>query len=245
MMVFWCVNAAPIDYQLDLYTSWRQKWNLQASTTLPPSTPLSPIHWILFPLLFPLVGCPTGTSLSPCECVASPSDSPPINRYSTLSPALTLPDVNVIYLCCLPLVWLFWVQTWQNIQQPCIFLCWFLMHVLRITCPFGWRGCVVFLFQCSLYYLIPPSILSLSHPILVITIWVFVFGLSGVGLIVHLCAALSVSSICHIYCTSMQFSDGVEKNFINKHFIWNSRHLTLLFQKWRAEKQCTVGDLSQ
>lgn len=106
----------------------------------------------------------------------------------------------------------FWVQTWQNIQQPCIFLCWFLMHVLRITCPCGWRGCVVvFLSVFSVLFNSPSVFLSLSHPILVIAVWIFVFGLSGVGLIVHLCAALAVSSICHIYCTSMQFSDGVEK----------------------------------
>lgn len=110
MLVF--VSATTVDCQIDLYASWPHKWNLQASqqpaTVHLPST----FHRILFPLLFQFVGCPTGTTLPPCECVASSSDSPSINRYSTLSCALTLPDVNFIYPCCLPLVWLFLGPNW-------------------------------------------------------------------------------------------------------------------------------------
>lgn len=85
------MNAEPIDYQINPNASWPHKFKLQGPTqTHPPSSPSSLIHQILFPLLFPLVGCPTGTSLPPRECVTSSSDNPPINRYSTLSRVLTL-----------------------------------------------------------------------------------------------------------------------------------------------------------
>lgn len=217
-------------HQIDLYTPRPHKLNLQASTAThpPPPSPLftessslSCSNW-----LAAWVGLP------PCECVASSSDNPPINRYSTLSCALPLPDVNVIFPCCLPPVWFLWVQTWQNIQQSCIFLCWFLMHVLRITCPCGWRGRAVFFFLSVFSVLFNSSSvpLFLSHPIIVIAIWIFVFGLSGVGLIVHLCAALAASSICHIYCTSMQFSDGVQKSFT-----LFGTHVTSHYCSWSEE----------
>lgn len=73
----------------------------------PPYFPLLPLftecsslscsHWLAAWLGFP----------SRPESVAPSSDSPPINRYSMLSCSLTLPDVSLIYPCCLPLVWPF------------------------------------------------------------------------------------------------------------------------------------------
>lgn len=167
---------------------------------LQPTFPFSPNP---LPSLVPIGWLPTGTSLPPRECVASSSDSPPINRYSTFSCALTLPDVNVLYPCCLPSVW-FPGSKHDRIYISCVYssvgcMCW--------KCPCGWRGFVYCFFQCSLSYLIsplvffplPPPTPTLRH------------GLSGVGLMVRLCAA--VSSICHISCTSMRFSDGVDKHF--------------------------------
>lgn len=238
-MVFERVTAAPSDRQIDLCTSWPRKLKPSSFDKPPTLHRPSPFHRILFPLLFRLVGCPTGTSLPPCECVASSSDSPPINRYSTLSCALTFPDVNVLLCILVVSRWCGFSGSTDRIYSSRVYSCWFLMHVLRITCPCGWSGCVaLFSFNvfCLLRYpcLISPPFFSPPHPTMVITVWIFVFGLSGVGLIVHLCAALAVSSICHIQCTSMQFSDGVEKKF--KHFILNSHNLKLLFQRWRDEK---------
>lgn len=68
---------------------------MKPSTSPSPSSP-SPIYQILFPLLFPLAGCLTGTPLPPCECVAPSSENPPINRYYTAKRNLYLSMLSAV-----------------------------------------------------------------------------------------------------------------------------------------------------
>lgn len=130
----------------------------------------------------------------------------------------------------------FRVQTWQNIQQLCIFLCW--LHVLRITCPCGWLGrAVFFYFQCSVLFN-SPSCLSplLLYLPLMSFLWLqyeslylayLVWGLS----FIYVLLSLSLPSV-----TSTVPACSFMMVWRKCSFIWNSRHLTLLFQKWRAER---------
>lgn len=171
-----------------------------------------------FPPYFPLLPLFTECSSLSCshwlaawlglpshpESVAPSSDSPPINRYSMLSCSLTLPDVSLIYPCCLPLVWPFdsdWTEYTATlyillISDACLGSNIFFW--LKLLCLFHF-----FPHQCS--YLNSPLLFFLFHfRLLLIAVWIFVFALSGFELIIHLCTLLAFCPICYIDCTSMQ-----------------------------------------
>lgn len=156
-------------------------------------TPPLPVHWTLFPLLFPLVGRPTGTPLPPCERVAWSSDSPPINRYSTLSCAFTLPCVYLMYPCCPPSLWLFGSKP----SKCTAVLFWSMPWESR---RFGWCGCAAFFFQCLFYSSVPPLDLSLAAALLSQYEWSFWFWSLLLWLL-----------LCHIYCSTTHITSQMRK----------------------------------
>lgn len=83
-------------------------------------------------------------------------------------------------------------------------------------------------------FLLPPS-LSLTHPIIVIAIWIFVFWLIWCGAYrSSMCCSHCLLHLSHpLYQHAVFWCRGERKKL---HFILNSCHLTLLFQKQRAEK---------
>lgn len=199
-----------------------------------------------FPPYFPLLPLFTECSSLSCshwlaawlglpsrpESVAPSSDSPPINRYSMLSCSLALPDVSLIYPCCLPLVWPFdsdWTEYTATlyillISDACLGSNIFFW--LKLLCLFHFFPISVLLFKFpSVVFpvsLSPTSYRSVNLCICLIWFWAYHSSLRPSCFLPHLLHRLYQHAI---------FFDGKEKSFI-----WKSCHLKLLFQWESAEK---------
>lgn len=223
-MALGCVKAAPVDLQVDLCTSPQFKKNW----TTPIFQPRSSFHQILSPLLFQLVGWPTGTSLPPCERVASSSDSPPINRYSTLSCAFNFDSCkrHKSLLSAVGVIFLILGSEQLRIYSSCVY------SSVGCMVENNMADMVVLL---SLFYVFYPapvlSVLSLllhrHYHNMNLSLASLVWALLHIYVLLSpsLPSVTSTTPACRLCCVFFFLMRGE-----NLPFMWNSCHLTLLFQ---------------